>query len=157
MGFGIYFWDNSHTRAFEWAKELSKRKGSTIKKPAVVGAILDLGNCLDLIDYKYLTLLKLAYNGFVELQKSSDFIMPENKPTKPGSFDLLNRQLDCAVIQYMHKTMANTGEGEFDSVRGVFWEGQELYTNAGFKEKNHIQICVRNPDCIKGYFLPIIK
>jgi len=25
---------------------------------------------------------------------------------------------------------------------------------AGFKEKNHIQICVRNRNCIKGYFLP---
>ena len=26
--------------------------------------------------------------------------------------------------------------------------------NAGFAEKNHIQICVCNPNCIKGYFLP---
>ena len=42
----------------------------------------------------------------------------------------------------------------YDSVKGVFWEGQELYPNAGFREKNHIQICVCNPNCIKGYFLP---
>ena len=42
----------------------------------------------------------------------------------------------------------------FDSVRGVFWEGKELYKNAGFREKDHIQICIRNPNCIKGYFLP---
>ncbi|TSA32147.1 MAG: hypothetical protein D4R64_16610 [Porphyromonadaceae bacterium] len=40
------------------------------------------------------------------------------------------------------------------SVRGVFFEGKELYPNSGFREKNHIQICVRNPNCIKGYFLP---
>jgi hypothetical protein len=25
----------------------------------------------------------------------------------------------------------------------------------GFREKNHIQICVRNLNCIKGYFTPI--
>ncbi|HYE54151.1 MAG TPA: hypothetical protein VD996_04880 [Chitinophagaceae bacterium] len=24
----------------------------------------------------------------------------------------------------------------------------------GFHEKNHIQLCIRNPNCIKGYFLP---
>ena len=42
----------------------------------------------------------------------------------------------------------------FDSIRGVFFEGDELYPGAGFKEKDHIQICIRNPNCIKGYFLP---
>jgi hypothetical protein len=42
----------------------------------------------------------------------------------------------------------------FDSVRGVFWEGRELYPNAGFREKDHIQICIRNPNCIKGFFYP---
>ncbi len=26
---------------------------------------------------------------------------------------------------------------------------------AGFYTKNHIQLCVRNPDCIKGYFRPL--
>jgi len=41
-----------------------------------------------------------------------------------------------------------------DSVHGIFNEGEELYPNAGFREKDHIQICVRNPNCIKGFFLP---
>jgi hypothetical protein len=40
----------------------------------------------------------------------------------------------------------------FDSVGGVFVEGKELYPSAGFREKNHIQLCIRNPNCIKGYF-----
>ncbi len=42
----------------------------------------------------------------------------------------------------------------FDSVRAAFWEGKDLYPNAGFKKQNHIQIAIRNPDCIKGIFLP---
>lgn len=37
---------------------------------------------------------------------------------------------------------------------GCTWEGHSLYPNAGFAEKDHIQICVCNPNCIKGYFLP---
>lgn len=44
----------------------------------------------------------------------------------------------------------------YDSVRGVFEEGLEPYPGSAFKEKTHIQVCVRNPNCIKGYFAPIL-
>ena len=54
LGNGIYFWENNEARALQWATELSKRKGSSIKKPAVVGAIIDLGYCFDLMDSTYL-------------------------------------------------------------------------------------------------------
>jgi len=43
---------------------------------------------------------------------------------------------------------------EFDSVRGMFIEGSTLYPKSGFREKNHIQIAIRNPNCIKGFFIP---
>ena len=43
----------------------------------------------------------------------------------------------------------------FDSVRSAFIEGDELYPGSTFREKNHIQICVRNLACIKGYFWPV--
>lgn len=36
--------------------------------------------------------------------------------------------------------------------RGVVVEGKRIYPNAGFHEKSHIQVCVRNLRCIKGYF-----
>ena len=39
-----------------------------------------------------------------------------------------------------------------NSVKGVFVEGDPIYETAGFYEKTHIQICVRNADCIKGVF-----
>lgn len=42
----------------------------------------------------------------------------------------------------------------FDSVRAAFIEGDTIYPGAGFNEKTHIQICIINPDCIKGFFLP---
>ncbi len=64
------------------------------------------------------------------------------------------RNLDCAVIETLHEFMKDKKKPGFDSVRGVFFEGEELYPDAGFKEKDHIQICIRNPNCIKGYFLP---
>jgi hypothetical protein len=40
-------------------------------------------------------------------------------------------------------------------VRAAFVEGGQLYPDAGFSAKSHIQICVRNVACIKGYFRPL--
>lgn len=151
LGNGIYFWDNSPSRAMEWAVKLSKRNGSKIKKPAVIGAILDLSYCLDLLDYKNLELIKQGYNILQSTLVTSKTKIPENK----GTEDLLVRELDCAVIETLHKSMAQSDEKEFDSVRGVFWEGKQLYPDAGFREKDHIQKCIRNIDCVKGYFLPL--
>lgn len=67
-----------------------------------------------------------------------------------GTETFLRRKLDCAVIEGIHSVHKKS----FDTTRGVFWEGDFPYKTAGFREKNHIQICVRNPNCIKGYFIP---
>jgi hypothetical protein len=42
----------------------------------------------------------------------------------------------------------------FDSTRGVFTEGGPAFEGAGLFEKSHIQICIRNPNCIQGFFMP---
>ena len=72
--------------------------------------------------------------------------MPINK----GS----NRALDCAVIQFIHQTRLQTGELPLDTIRSAFVEGTEVYPGASFTSRHHIQICVINPEMIKGYFLP---
>jgi hypothetical protein len=48
LGSGIYFWEANPKRGQEWAIERSQRKGSTKKTPYVVGAVIELGECLDL-------------------------------------------------------------------------------------------------------------
>ncbi|MEY2830435.1 MAG: hypothetical protein RIQ33_2293 [Bacteroidota bacterium] len=154
LGHGIYFWENSPSRALEFAQHLKnnpQQSNRPIKKPAVIGAIINVGFCLDLLDYKNLQLLKEGY----EVLKSSGFAaeIRQNKAVS-GTKDLLLRYLDCAVIETLHTVRKISKEQPFDSVRGVFWEGNKLYDTAGFREKNHIQICIRNPNCIKGFFLP---
>ena len=62
LGSGIYFWENNEDRAWQWAKQLSTRKSSSVKEPAVIGAIIDLGYCLDLTDSFYLQELKTSYS-----------------------------------------------------------------------------------------------
>ena len=153
LGSGIYFWENNLKRAWQFSEELKNNprpNKPVITKPAVLGAVIDLGDCLDLMNSEYLELVKENYKIIELSYQKMGVELPQNRKGK-DSIDLLVRNLDCFVIESLHKRRLPLS---FDSVRGVFWEGEELYHNAGFKEKNHIQVCIRNPNCIKGYFLP---
>lgn len=154
LGSGIYFWEHNCERAWQWARELVQRRG--YGEPAVIGAVIDLGYCLNLTDSHYIGLLKKEYLIMKSEFESLGAEMPSNKGKTE---DKLLRRLDCAVIEHLHARMAEDSDvtedlAPFDSARGLFAEGKEIYPGAGFKEKTHVQICVRNPNCIKGYFDP---
>lgn len=154
LGHGMYFWENNLTRAQEYAVELAIKRNK-LKEPFVVGAVIKLGYCLDLTDAFSLNLLKAEYAEMQRIFEQSGLPMPQNEAVHKADTDFLYRKLDCAVIQYMHSVMEEAEQPTFDTVRGVFWEGKELYPTSGFKEKNHVQLCVRNPNAIKGYFRPL--
>lgn len=155
LGHGMYFWENNAQRALQWAIENAGRKSSTIETPGVLGAFIDLGNCLDLTDSESLLRLKMAYDTLQKTLSLSGLPLPKNEdPLHVKPRDRVLRKLDCAVIETLHELNRQANLPPFDSVRGVFWEGEELYPNAGFMQKNHIQIAVINPNCIKGFFLP---
>ncbi len=155
LGHGIYFWENNPQRALEYAhriKENPEQCKEKITTPDVVGAIIDLGHCLNLLDAKSIQVVEEAYENYSEAIEEANWALPENKDSD-GSGDLLLRPLDCAVIQHLHTLRKEPPEDPaFDSVRGMFAEGQRVYKDAGFHKKSHIQIAVRNPNCIKGYF-----
>jgi hypothetical protein len=70
--------------------------------------------------------------------------------------DLVKRHLDCAVVNFVHLLRERERLDPFDTVRGVFTEGGELYPGAKILAKTHVQVCVRNPKkSIKGYFRPL--
>ena len=148
LGKGIYFWENNPERAMEWAEELKAR--GKIKTPTIVGVALNLGICLDLLDSSSNRILKIGYQ--LLSKRFGDEQMPENTGLG-NSTDLLLRRLDCSVIDTV-KTVAIQMGTPYDSVRGMFQEGKAVYPGAGFHEKDHIQICVCNPNCIKGVFWP---
>ena len=58
--------------------------------------------------------------------------------------------LTYAVIPDMERINDCT----FHSVRGVFQEGEPAFNGAGIKLKSHIQIAVRDPRALIGYFRP---
>ncbi|MCL1982208.1 MAG: hypothetical protein FWG53_03815 [Clostridiales bacterium] len=149
LGNGIYFWESNRQRANEWAEEKVSR--GQYYAPAVIGAVVDLGFCLNLTDSAYVPILKDGYELLKMRLQNEGKKMPVNKIGK----DRLIRELDCAVIEQIHDYNHNTEKREFDSVRGIFIEGDEVYAGSGFNSKTHVQICIRNPNCIKGYFSPL--
>ncbi len=156
LGHGMYFWENNPQRALLWAEQ--KKEAGTLKEPAVIGAVIDLGRCFDLLDSGNIELLKNCFDLFQSDSEKLDKPIPQNEdhPKVPGH-DRVLRYLDCAVIEYTHSFLKTKGEEPFDSVRAAFIEGEPIYRGAGFNNKTHIQICIINPVCIKGIFLPRTK
>jgi len=147
LGHGVYFWENSPVRAWDFACEQKGR--GIIKRPFVVGAILDLDNCMNLMDSQCHTALREAYELYT-------LMLPESeRKTNKGGKDKLLRYLDCAIFQLVHLYMAKNKKVPFDSVRCAFEEGEPSFPGSGILDKTHIQICIRNPICIKGYFHPL--
>ncbi|TAD90475.1 MAG: hypothetical protein EAZ99_06445 [Alphaproteobacteria bacterium] len=146
LGPGTYFWESDPFRAEEWA--LEKQQAGRYSKAAVIGAVIDLGNCLDLMSAENLKLLSEMYKEFRKtLRKTGISNLPRNfSPKGKRKNDKLFRKLDCAVISYLHENEV------FDSVRGLFIEGRPAFPGSGIMQKTHIQIAVVNPDCIKGVF-----
>jgi hypothetical protein len=153
LGHGMYFWENSPHRAEKYGEELSSKR-KKLEIPFVVGAVIHLGYCFDLLESHSLQVLQDYYFSLKKTYMKAGLEMPINKEIGTNT-DKLLRKLDCAVFEYMQSEMKKNGEKAFDSIRAAFWEGKVLYPSAGFKEKNHIQICIRNPNCIKGYFRPL--
>lgn len=147
LGHGIYFWEGNVARAWEWANQSRK-----VKKPFVLGAIIDLKHCLDLFDLASMMQVKKAHAALEEVVQLFSEPMPQNTGKTE---DKLFRALDCAVLNTLHGIRKVEKKDSYDSVRGPFIEGDQIYPGAGFRTHTHIQLCVRNTDCIKGYFKPI--
>jgi len=164
LGPGVYFWEGDPLRAWEWAKE--KVDQGAYKQGAVIGAVIELGNCLDLTTRTDLSLLEDAYLSFEKARSSAGLPMPVNRdPRGRGEGDKLLRFLDCAVIKHLHENLEDEAKAAialgqipviapFHTVRGLFVEGGPVYPGGGFYERTHTQIAVRAPGAIKGVFLP---
>lgn len=149
LGGGIYFWEQNPVRALEYANECkngTQKNKTRIKTPFVLGAIIELGNCLNLMEPTSLGIIKSSQLALGEIYLKSGEKMPVNKGP--------NRALDCAVIKYVHETRREVKELPYDTIRCPFKEGDPVYETSNFTDRLHIEICVITTALIKGYFLP---
>lgn len=149
LGSGVYFWQDDPQRAQEFAEEQVKK--GKYKQAAVIGAVIDLGNCLNLHTRFCIEILRKSFENLKEIEKLSGYDLPKNSIIDKGGF-ALSRKLDCAVIENIHKILK--GKISYDTVLGIFQESEPVYENAGFSEKTHVQICVRKDEQIIGVFIP---
>lgn len=155
LGAGIYFWENDVPRAYQWAKEHRGR----FARPTVIGAVIELGNCLDLATQTGIEAVKLAHKQFKAVLKKQGASIPKNVDAVMNrNGDKVKRFLDCAVMNHLFNSVLRTVQESdpksqpYTTVRSLFPEGERLYAGAGFKDKTHIQICVREPEQILGVF-----
>ena len=151
LGPGVYFWEANPRRGLEFAQELQRwrrGKANEIKEPFVVGAAIELGFCLDLTTSTGIQAVAAMHKDFLNYCIKANVDVPLNA----GGSDLVFRKLDCAVISHLHNVRKADGFQAFDTVKGVFIEGNRIYPESGFFEKTHIQLCVRSLTCIKGVF-----
>jgi hypothetical protein len=150
LGSGIYFWENDSDRALEWAEEKAGR--GEIKEPFVLGGVIELRKCLDLSVRDNVPLVKAAHDSLTAQYQKSGAETPQNtKAPKDDRDDKVMRFLDCAVINHL---VENSGT-QFDTVRGLFVEGDRIYDGGEIYHKTHAVIAVRSPDCIRGLFIPL--
>jgi hypothetical protein len=148
LGSGAYFWEGDVTRAYDWAKEFKEEKYAS-----VVGAVIELGNCLDLTMLRGTIAVGAAYDDFVSYMERSGEQLPQNENPKDRlPVNLTLRFLDRAVITHLHGNMKAAGIRDYDTLRALFREGDALYPGAGFWKKTHVQLAVRNIENIRGIF-----
>ncbi len=90
LGRGIYFWEHSPERAFRWAQERCVRGGGI---PAVVGAVVQLGRCFDLLNEPITAILASSYQALAQAYVEQGQPLPSNRGPEGK-----RRELDCLVL-----------------------------------------------------------
>jgi hypothetical protein len=76
-----------------------QKKLGEINVPSVIGAVLQLDNCLDLLNSVYINILKGYYKAMEEDYKTLNKEIPKNKDLKKDIYkDKIIRELDCTLI-----------------------------------------------------------
>jgi hypothetical protein len=144
LGEGIYFWAHDPLRALEWASDTQFRQ---LDAPAVLSAVIELGNCLNLAERSAVAQVARGHEFLKDTLRSPASATP--MPLNRGG----RRELDNRVMETLHQLREPEGLPPYDTVIGYFAEGRPIYEGAELRHQNHLQICERHPACILGCFL----
>jgi hypothetical protein len=150
LGRGIYFWEMGPQRAVEWA-----RKSRKVKRPAAIGARINLGNCFDLLDTEHTRLLSSLFPLYRQTCEDAGIPVPVNRAAKgEADGDKLIRDLDCGMINWSLDFLSREEHQFYHTVRCAFSEGAPVFEGSKIFTESHIQVAVRDPRVILGYFRP---
>jgi len=141
LGRGVDFFQDAPQRSIEWA---ARRYGNTA---AVVGAVIHLQDCMDLLDITWASLLAEAYDSFLGHLKKAGLVEPRQTT---GA-----HRLDKAVIDYICG-MLHDGGTSIRSVRAAFAEGAPVFPSSALMSRAHVQIAVRDVSVIERSWLHVV-
>lgn len=152
LGTGAYFFEDDWMRALYFAQVAFDSRAltkGTIKEPAVVGAVIRIHRWLDMCTSEG----RQEYVEAVDSLQERGTSLRSNKPSdhQLDEFDIL-RHLDRQVINHIHRLRMEQDLPAYDAVRSYFPQGQSLTGNSAFLESSHVQIALRKPECVLGYF-----
>ncbi len=136
LGDGIYFFQDSQSRAWEWAYQVSSKRNSP---PVVIACQIDLTNCWDLLDPAAVRRLGNYYNDVLNFYNRTGAV----KPRQSGGY----RGMDRIVLNYACNVLNET-QPTITVVRGAFEEGVPAFPGSGISDGQHIQLAVRETSAI---------
>jgi hypothetical protein len=161
LGPGAYFFEGDVERALLFAQAAynnpTKRyTAKPIATPAAVGAILQVQSWLDMTTQAGIKEFSMAYQFLAAGLVAEGKKPPQNAPADNTDADIIYRALDNAVFTWLHHARAsrNPPSPPFQAVRAAFHQGPEVAPTSGFHASTHIQISLRDNNCVKGWFLP---
>jgi hypothetical protein len=131
LGHGVYFWEDDPVRAWKWAQDRFPGKDLTVVKARILR-----GTCLITANSAHGVLIKKAEAFLVDREAQEGRLLPLNRGSRSDR--------DCAVLNFLYENL----DTQIDTVRAPFHEGRARYDSSRFQEKDHVQVCVRNPKCI---------
>lgn len=137
LGECVYFFQDAPYRAMQWATQQHPQN------PAVIRAVIQLDNCIDLLDIKWFPPLKIVYNSFREGYQRFERPLPKQNPTLSKA-----HRLDCAFFNYATELLRSQRQ-EMEAIRAVFVEGENMFPSSAIFDLAHIQIAVKNTALIK--------
>jgi hypothetical protein len=116
---------------------------------AVVGSMIRLGRCFDLLDPVNIATLKTLYDEFIR-----NYLIVNKAPPKNNAHS--HRYLDRAVFEYAYSALNDQTGGRIDTCRAVYVpadKSKRIWRGSSISEESHVQLCVRNPKRILGTWL----
>ena len=154
LGDGIYLFEDDWRHAVYFAQRARDNPARAytrrpIRQHAVIGVALRIRLWLDMCTQEG---IHEYVDAHTDLQNSGTSLRV-NRRSQDDDPDLILRPMDRQIINHIHALRRSRGQPSYDAVRSHFVQGSPLLETAGFKRDTHVQLALRNQDCVLGYFM----
>lgn len=133
LGDGVYFWQDAPHRAGTWGDEWARKESND--EIAVIRAKIRLEDCMDLLDTKWMEVVRDFGKAFATLHRWQ----ATELRNKPGG----QHDLDAAFFNYLVDSLGRQGV-TVNSIRAAIAEGDPILEDSPIRLKSHVQIAVRD-------------